>query len=167
MMLDADQVACSPASTYRVLKAAGLLAGSSPTPTKKGTGFVQPLTCHEYWHVDVTYLNIAGTLYFLCSLLDRCSRSIVHWEIREKMEESDVEIIIQRAPAKPTPTPGHASSATTVPSSSLRTFKEFIRICGMTHVTDVSLLSPIQRQNRTLVQDPQRRMHPPTRAGLP
>ena len=31
MMLDADQVACSPASTYRVLKAAGLLAGSSPT----------------------------------------------------------------------------------------------------------------------------------------
>ena len=69
MMLDADQVAWSPASVYRVLKAAGLLAGSSPNVTKKGTGFVQPLKPHEHWHVDVSYLNIAGTFYFLCSKL--------------------------------------------------------------------------------------------------
>ena len=133
MMLDADQVACSPASTYRVLKAAGLLAGSSPTPTKKGTGFVQPLTCHEHWHVDVTYLNIAGTYYFLCSLLDGCSRSIVHWEIREKMEESDVEIIIQRArEAYPNARPRIISD--NGPQFIAKDFKEFIRICGMTHV---------------------------------
>ncbi|HVA46697.1 MAG TPA: transposase family protein [Pirellulales bacterium] len=52
---------------------------------------------HEHWHVDVSYLNIAGTFYFLCSVLDGCSRFIVHWEIREKMEESDVEIILQCA----------------------------------------------------------------------
>ena len=97
MMLDADEVACSPASVYRVLKVAGLLAGQTPAITKKGTGFVQPLKIHEHWHVDVSYLNIAGTFYFLCSLLDGCSRFIVHWEIREKMEESDVETILQRA----------------------------------------------------------------------
>jgi hypothetical protein len=36
-------VACSPASVYRVLKTANLLGGASPVPTKKGTGFVQPL----------------------------------------------------------------------------------------------------------------------------
>ena len=30
MMIDANQVACSPASVYRVLKAAGLLAGDTP-----------------------------------------------------------------------------------------------------------------------------------------
>ena len=69
MMLDADVVACSPASVYRVLKAAGLLAGSSPIPSKKGTGFEQPLAPHEHWHVDVSYLNIAGTFYFLLSVL--------------------------------------------------------------------------------------------------
>ena len=68
MMLDDDVVACSPASVYRVLKAAGLLAGQAPKPTKKGTGFVQPLQPHEHWHVDVSYLNIAGTFYFLCSI---------------------------------------------------------------------------------------------------
>ena len=42
MMLDANQVACSPASVYRVLKKAGLLAGQTPPITKKGTGYVQP-----------------------------------------------------------------------------------------------------------------------------
>jgi hypothetical protein len=54
MMLDADVVACSPASVYRVLKKAGLLTGCAPNVTKKGTGYVQPLTPHQEWHVDVS-----------------------------------------------------------------------------------------------------------------
>jgi putative transposase len=52
MMLDADVVACSPASVYRVLKKAGLLAGPTPNVTKKGTGYVQALKPHQEWHVD-------------------------------------------------------------------------------------------------------------------
>jgi putative transposase len=133
MMLDADVVACSPASVYRVLKAAGLLAGHAPVPTKKGTGFVQPLKPHEHWHVDVSYLNIAGTFYFLCSVLDGCSRFIVHWEIRDKMEESDVQTIIQRAREQfPGTTPRIISD--NGPQFLAKDFKEFIRVCGMTHV---------------------------------
>jgi putative transposase len=133
MMLDADHVACSPASVYRVLKAAGLLAGSSPNITKKGAGFVQPLKPHEHWHVDVSYLNIAGTFYFLCSVLDGCSRFIVHQEIREKMEEADVETIIQRArEAYPGVTPRIITD--NGPQFIAKDFKEFIRIAGMTHV---------------------------------
>jgi putative transposase len=133
MMLDADQVACSPASTYRVLKAAGLLAGQAPTPTKKGTGFVQPLKPHEHWHTDVSYLNIAGTFYFLCSVLDGCSRAVVHWEIRETMKEAEVEIILQRArEAHPGVTPRVITD--NGPQFIAKDFKEFIRICGMTHV---------------------------------
>jgi len=133
MMLDADVVACSPASVYRVLKAAGLLAGPTPVPTKKGTGLVQPLKPHEHWHIDVSYLNIAGTFYFLCSVLDGCSRFIVHWEIREQMEEKDVETIIQRArECHPGVTPRLISD--NGPQFIAKDFKEFIRICGMTHV---------------------------------
>src|SRR5436309_9285803 len=133
MMVDTEVVACSPASVYRVLKAAGLLAGTSPAPTKKGTGFVQPLRAHEHWHVDVSYLNIAGTFYFLCSILDGYSRFIVHWEIREKMEEGDVETIIQRArEAYPDARPRIISD--NGPQFIAKDFKEFIRICGMTHV---------------------------------
>lgn len=133
MMLDADVVACSPTSVYRVLKAAGLLAGQSPVPSKKGSGFVQPLQPHEHWHVDVSYLNIAGTFYFLCSILDGCSRFIVHWEIREKMEERDVATIIQRARECH---PGVSPRVITDngPQFIAKDFKEFIRIAGMTHV---------------------------------
>jgi transposase InsO family protein len=133
MMLDADVVACSPASTYRVLKNAGLLAGQTPKPTKKGTGFVQPLQPHEHWHVDVSYLNIAGTFYFLCSVLDGCSRYLVHFEIREKMQEIDVEAILQRAREKfPDARPRIITD--NGPQFIAKDFKEFIRICGMTHV---------------------------------
>jgi putative transposase len=133
MMLDADVVACSPSSVYRVLKARGLLAGASPNITKKGTGFVQHLKPHQHWHVDVSYLNIAGTFYFLCSILDGCSRFIVHHEIREKMEESDIEIIIQRARE------AHLDARPRIisdngPQFIAKDFKEFIRIAGMTHV---------------------------------
>jgi putative transposase len=133
MMLDADIVACSPASVYRVLKKAGLLAGSTPNVTRKGTGFVQPLKPHQEWHVDVSYLNIAGTFYFLCSILDGYSRFLVHWEIREKMEEIDVETILQRAREKfPGERPRIISD--NGPQFIAKDFKEFIRVAGMTHV---------------------------------
>ncbi len=133
MMLDQDVVACSPASVYRVLKAAGLLERHYAQPTKKGTGFEQPLKVHEHWHVDVSYLNIAGTFYYLCSVLDGCSRFIVHWEIRETMKEEEVQQIIQRAREKyPGVTPRVISD--NGPQFVAKDFKEFIRICGMTHV---------------------------------
>jgi putative transposase len=133
MMLDADEVACSPASVYRVLKHAGLLAGQSPHITKKGTGFVQPLQPHEHWHVDVSYLNVAGTFYFLCSILDGCSRFIVHHEIREKMEETDVATILQRA-REMYPSEHPRIISDNGPQFIAKDFKEFIRIAGMTHV---------------------------------
>jgi transposase InsO family protein len=156
MMLDADVVACSPASVYRVLKAAGLLAGSSPVPSKKGTGFIQPLTPHEHWHIDVSYLNIAGTFYFLCSVLDGYSRFIVHHEIREKMEESDVEIIVQRArELHPGVTPRIISD--NGPQFLARDFKEYIRIAGMTHVRTSPYYpqsnGKLERYHRTIKTD--------------
>lgn len=133
MMLDRDLVAVSPSSTYRVLKSAGLLEGWNVKPSKKGTGFVQPLQPHEHWHVDVSYINVAGTFSYLCSVLDGCSRSIVHWELRESMTESEIEIILQRALEKyPNATPRIISD--NGPQFIARDFKEFIRIAGLTHV---------------------------------
>lgn len=54
MMLDAGEVAVSPSSVYRVLKAAGRLDRWTSTPSKKGTGFDQPTYAHEHWHIDFT-----------------------------------------------------------------------------------------------------------------
>ena len=100
MMLDEDIVAVSPSSTYRVLKAAGLIGRGNAAPSRKGTGFVQPLRPHEHWHTDISYVNICGTFYYLCAVLDGCSRFIVHWELRKQMKECDVEVILQRAREK-------------------------------------------------------------------
>jgi len=133
MMLDRDIVAVSPTTTWRVLSKAGLLAKWNQKPSLKGTGFVQPLAPHEHWHVDVSYINICGTFYYLCSFLDGCSRYIVHWEIREQMTEPDVEIILQRAKEKfPEARPRIISD--NGPQFIAKDFKEFIRLSGMTHV---------------------------------
>ena len=81
----------------------------------------------------MSYLNICGTFYYLCSILDGCSRFIVHWEIREQMKEADVETILQRAREKhPQAHPRVISD--NGPQFMARDFKEFIRISGMTHV---------------------------------
>jgi len=74
-----------------------LLKRWSTAPSRKGTGFDQPLRPHQHWHIDVAYVNVAGTFYYLCSILDGASRAIVHWEIRETMKEADVECILERA----------------------------------------------------------------------
>ena len=133
MMMDEDIVAVSPSSVYRVLSNAGLLNRWNRTQSKKGTGFQQPLKPHEHWHIDISYINISGTFYYMCSILDGFSRYIVHWDIRESMTESDVEIILQRAKEKfPDAQPRIISD--NGPQFVAKDFKEFIRISGMTHV---------------------------------
>lgn len=133
MMLDADVVAVSPSSVYRVLKAAGKLTPRGGKPSQKGKGFEQPRRPHEHWHIDVSYINICGTFFYLCSLLDGYSRFLVHWEIRESMTERDVETIVQRARERfPGARPRIISD--NGPQFVSWEFKQFIRLCGMTHV---------------------------------
>jgi transposase InsO family protein len=133
MMLDRDVVAVSPSSVWRVLGQAGLLAKWTGTASKKGTGFAQPAAAHEHWHIDVSYINISGTFYYLCSVLDGYSRFLVHWELRQSMTEADIEIVLQRAREKhPGAKPRIISD--NGPQFLARDFKEFIRIAGMTHV---------------------------------
>jgi transposase InsO family protein len=133
MMMDADVVAASPATVYRVLSWAGCFARWNRKESSKGRGFQQPLRPHEHWHVDISYVNVCGTFYYLASVLDGCSRFIVHWELRESMREADVEIVLQRAREKfPDATPRIITD--NGPQFIARDFHEFIRLSGMTHV---------------------------------
>jgi len=133
MMLDRDIVAVSPSSLYRVLKEAGLLRKWTGQPSGKGKGFKQPLHPHQHWHVDIAYVNICGTFYYLGSVLDGYSRYVVHWDIRPSMTEADVEVILQRAREN---FPGRSPRVISDngPQFIAKDFKAFIRICGMTHV---------------------------------
>ena len=117
----------SPASVYRVLKANQRLDRRKFSPSKKGTGFVQPLKPHEHWHIDVSYINVEGTFYYLTSVLDGCSRAILHWELRESMTEQDVEVILQKAiETYPSESPRIISD--NGPQFIARDFKDFIRL---------------------------------------
>ena len=133
MMLDQDIVAVSPSTAYRVLKHAGVLDRWDRTPSRKGTGFEPPDRPHRHWHTDISYVNIAGTFYYLCTVLDGYSRFVVHWEIRESMKEIDVETIIQRA-RETVPGVKPRVISDNGPQFVARDFKIFIRETGMTHV---------------------------------
>ena len=98
MMLDRSIVAVSPVSVWRVLHQAGRLSRWNGKPFKKGTGFQPPRQPHEHWHADVSYLNLAGTFYYLCSLLDGYSRTIVHWVWIPGQGDGDSEMIVMGIP---------------------------------------------------------------------
>lgn len=133
MMMDRDVAHASPSSVYRVLSSAGLLGRWRGGPTGKGGGFKQPAGPHEHWHTDVSYLNIRGTFYYFCGVLDGYSRALVHWEIRERMTEKDIEIVLQRARERhPEAKPRVISD--NGPQFIARDFKEFVRAAGLTHV---------------------------------
>jgi putative transposase len=133
MMLDADVAYVSPSTVYRVLKKRGLLGRPAGAPSSKAEGFEQPTAPHQHWHMDVSYVNICSTFYYLCGVLDGFSRYVVHWEIRQQMRERDVETILQRA-AEKFPDARARIITDNGPQFIARDFKAFIRLCGMTHV---------------------------------
>jgi len=156
LMMDADIVAASPATVYRVLKQHGCFERWNTRKTGKGQGFEQPLRAHEHWHVDISYVNVCGTFYYLISVLDGCSRYLVHWELRESMTEQDVEIVLQRArEVFPEATPRIITD--NGPQFIAKDFKEFIRLSGMTHVKTSPYYpqsnGKIERWHQTLKQD--------------
>jgi transposase InsO family protein len=163
MMLDQDVVAVSPSTVYRVLKAANRLDRWNRAPSSKGQGFRQPTAAHQHWHTDIAYVNVGGTFYYLISVLDGYSRFLIHWELRESMTETDVEIVLERArhlfpEARPRIISDNGGAFLA------KDFKVFLRIAGMTHVRTSPYYpqsnGKIERFHRTLKADAIRRFEP-------
>jgi putative transposase len=43
---------------------------------------------------------VSGTFYYLCSVLDGYSRSIIHWDLQESMTEAEIDVILERTRGK-------------------------------------------------------------------
>jgi transposase InsO family protein len=126
--------AATPSPVSGVLREAGVLHRWNRNHTSsKGQGFTQPVKPHEHWHIDISYINLQGTFYYLCSVLDGFSRYLVAWDLRESMTEQHVEIVLQRARERfPEARPRIISD--NGPQFIAKDFKQFIRLSGMTHV---------------------------------
>ena len=153
MMLDADVAAVSPSTVYRILKAHGLMDTWARKPSSKGTGFKQPSAPHKHWHVDITYINLGGTFFYLCLVLDGYSRAIIHWKLAPSMTTDEVVVIIQQAKEL------HPGCAPRIisdngPQFIAKDFKTFIRLAGFTHVRTSPYYpqsnGKIERFNQTL-----------------
>lgn len=157
MMLDDDVVAVSPSSTYRVLRAAGLLRRwNTQKSSAKGNGFEQPTAPHQHWHIDIKYVNFRGTFLFLISVFDGFSRMVLHHELRLSMEQYDVEITLARAMEK-YPLAKSRLISDNGKQFIARDFAAFLREAGLQHVR-TSIGYPqsngkIERYHRTLSQE--------------
>ena len=106
-----------------------------------------------------------GAFYYLCSVLDGASRAIVHYEMRERMTGLDIECILQRAREKhPDALPRIISG--NGPQFIAGEFRDFIRLCGMTHVRTSPYYpqsnGKIERWHRTFKHDAFRLAAPQT-----
>lgn len=131
-MIDNDIAACSTSTTYRVLKTSGRIPSRQPTETQKGTGFVQPITLHDHWHIDISYLWEFGYRAYLISVLEGKSRYVLHHRVMKSMTTGDVELVLQRAremypEARPSLVSDNGSQFLS------NQFKGFIADCGYEH----------------------------------
>ena len=157
LMLDEDIVAVSPSSTYRVLKDAGLLnRWNNVKKSSKGNGFDQPAAPHQHWHVDIKYVNFRGSFLFLISVIDGFSRYIVHHELRQNMQEFDVQLTIQRAIEN---YPGYKPRIISDNGSQFisKDFAAYLKFAGLQHIR-TSIAYPqsngkIERYHRTVNQE--------------
>jgi transposase InsO family protein len=126
---------------------------------EEGHGLEQPLAVHLHRHIGVSHINISGTSYYLCSILDGRSRYIVNCYLRESMTEADIEVILERAREL------HTEAKPRIISDNgwqfiAKDFKEFFRASGMTHVRTSPYYPQSKRKDRTLPQISQGRVHP-------
>lgn len=127
---EASVLACAAYVGQNPVRAADLLGCKTSKTQTKGKGFNQPDAPHRHWHVDVSSINICGTIYYMTSVIDGYSRSVVHQEFREQLKEQDVETILQRAQEKhPGVTPRIITD--NGPPFISGDFKQFIRVSGM------------------------------------
>jgi putative transposase len=92
----------SESSVYRILNAADLITSPAYVVLSAATTFAHPThRPNELWQTDFTYLHVVGWgWYYLSTVLDDYSRTILAWTLRTSMQASDVTATLDLARAK-------------------------------------------------------------------
>ena len=93
-MVDKNIAFVSCSSVYNVIKRHNLGKKWAEAVEMKKKGFDQPLMVHEQWHIDFSYIKIAGAFYYFLGILDGYSRKILNWRLCKDMEGINAEILV-------------------------------------------------------------------------
>ena len=63
----------------------------------KKKGFDQPKGVHEQWHIDFSYIKVAGEFYYFLGILDGYSRRMLAWRLCQNMEGINAQILVAQA----------------------------------------------------------------------
>jgi len=93
-MVDKNVAFVSCGSVYNVTKRYNLGKKWAEAEEMKKRGFDQPQAVHEQWHIDFSYIRIAGAFYYFLGILDGFSRRMLNWKLCKNMEGVNAEILV-------------------------------------------------------------------------
>lgn len=97
MMVDEGAANLCPSTVYKILSENDLLYRFKRSKPSPGVYNFKPEKPHDQWHVDIMYLNVRGSWFFLVAVIDAYSRYIVHWDLLLDMTSREVNLVIQQA----------------------------------------------------------------------
>ncbi len=102
MLNDANVAYLSESAVFRILKEHNALTPKLSDATAQAAKEYKdkPTTVHQHWHMDIAYIKVRGTFYFLIMMLDGYSRFLLDWELMPDMLGCSVEDFVQRVKDK-------------------------------------------------------------------
>jgi transposase InsO family protein len=100
--VEREGVYVSRTTVYRILSRAGLLTTRKTKKKTAGERYVnEPRRPGELWATDISYIFVEGYgFFYLFSVLDTCSRYVIHWELRPTMTTEDAMQVVRAAVRK-------------------------------------------------------------------
>jgi len=93
-MVDKNVAFVSCSSVYNVIKRHDLGKKWAEAVEMKKVGFDQPKAVHEQWHIDFSYIKVAGEFYYFLGILDGYSRRMLAFRLCQSMEGINAEILV-------------------------------------------------------------------------
>jgi len=93
-MVDRNVAFVSCSSVYNVIKRNNLDKTWVEAVEMGKQGFDQPKAVHEQWHIDFSYIRVAGAFYYFIGILDGYSRKMLNWKLCTTMEGVNAEILV-------------------------------------------------------------------------